>query len=135
MSRQLISVQDAELDVNVWGSGEPIVFVQTALTADELRPLASAPALEHGYRKIFTIAVDTPTAASSTVPVRSRETPRIAVPCSLLWPSTGHTSWECLTVQRLPCGWLQTRRRASRRWWFRNRRHCNTERAGVPCRQ
>lgn len=53
MSRQLISVQGAELDVNVWGSGEPIVFVQTALTADELRPLASAAALEHGYRKIL----------------------------------------------------------------------------------
>lgn len=41
-----------ELEVSGWGSGEPIVFVQTALTADELLPLAEEPQLEHGYHKI-----------------------------------------------------------------------------------
>lgn len=53
MSVQLVSVEGAELAVEDWGSGEPIVFVQTALTADELRPLACEPAFEHGYRKIL----------------------------------------------------------------------------------
>lgn len=35
-----------------WGSGEPVVFIQTALTADELWPLAEDPALD-GYRRIL----------------------------------------------------------------------------------
>ena len=52
MAVRLVSVEDADLEVSVWGGGEPVVFVQTALTADELLPLASQPALEDGYRKI-----------------------------------------------------------------------------------
>lgn len=35
-----------------WGSGEPVVFIQTALTADELKPVAEDPALD-GYRRIL----------------------------------------------------------------------------------
>jgi pimeloyl-ACP methyl ester carboxylesterase len=53
MSVRFVAVQDAELEVFDWGSREPVVFVQTALTADELAPLANEPALEHGYRKIL----------------------------------------------------------------------------------
>lgn len=53
MAVQLIAIQDAELELSDWGSGEPVVFVQTALTADELLPLANEPALEDGYRKIL----------------------------------------------------------------------------------
>lgn len=53
MSTQLVPVDEgAQLDVRVWGSGEPLVFVQTALTADELVPLARTSALERGYRKV-----------------------------------------------------------------------------------
>lgn len=51
MSTQLIPVRGAHLDVRDWGSGEPIVFVQTALTADELAPLARTSALDR-HRKI-----------------------------------------------------------------------------------
>jgi pimeloyl-ACP methyl ester carboxylesterase len=40
------------LEVFDWGSGEPVLFIQTALTADELRPLAADPGLD-GYRKIL----------------------------------------------------------------------------------
>ena len=47
-----VAVQDAELEVRDWGSGEPIIFVQTALTADELRPVAEQPALA-AFRKIL----------------------------------------------------------------------------------
>lgn len=53
MSTQLVPVGDGvQLDVRDWGSGEPIVFVQTALTADELVPLARSSVLERGYRKV-----------------------------------------------------------------------------------
>jgi pimeloyl-ACP methyl ester carboxylesterase len=48
-----VPVDGVELEVSDWGSGEPIVLVQTALTADELRPLAEEPALNEGYRKIL----------------------------------------------------------------------------------
>ena len=47
-----VEVAGARLEVFDWGSGEPVLFVQTALTADELRPLATDPALD-GYRKIL----------------------------------------------------------------------------------
>lgn len=46
-----IAVQDARLEILDWGAGEPVVFIQTALTADELRPVATDPALD-SYRKI-----------------------------------------------------------------------------------
>jgi 3-oxoadipate enol-lactonase len=48
----LVEVADTELEVVDWGAGEPIVFIQTALTADELLPLAQEAALEDGYRKV-----------------------------------------------------------------------------------
>src|SRR5680860_393288 len=53
MAARLVDVGDARLELLDWGSGEPVVFVQTALTADELLPLAMDPALEAGYRKIL----------------------------------------------------------------------------------
>ena len=49
---QIVKVKDTELEVSGWDSGEPVVFVQTALTADELLPLAKAPVLEDGFRKV-----------------------------------------------------------------------------------
>lgn len=53
MSTQLVSVDEGvRLDVRDWGPGEPVVFVQTALIADELVPLARTAALERGYRKV-----------------------------------------------------------------------------------
>lgn len=52
MTPSSIAVQDARLEVVDWGWGEPVVFIQTALTADELRPLATDPALDD-YRKIL----------------------------------------------------------------------------------
>jgi pimeloyl-ACP methyl ester carboxylesterase len=53
MSVRLVAVRDADLEAFDWGSGEPVVFVQTALTADELGPLSNEPALEERYRKIL----------------------------------------------------------------------------------
>ena len=37
---ELVTIGEVDLEVEVTGSGEPVVVVQTALTADELRPLA-----------------------------------------------------------------------------------------------
>ncbi|HEU4488370.1 MAG TPA: alpha/beta hydrolase [Actinomycetota bacterium] len=52
MKTRLVTVPGAQLQVAVWGTGEPIVFIQTALTADELQPIADAAALE-GYCKVL----------------------------------------------------------------------------------
>jgi pimeloyl-ACP methyl ester carboxylesterase len=41
------------LDVDVEGLGEPVVFIQTALVADELFPLARQPSLRDGYQTIL----------------------------------------------------------------------------------
>lgn len=53
MSTRLISANGAELEVYEWGTGDTVVFIQTALTADEFRPVATESALEQGYRKIL----------------------------------------------------------------------------------
>lgn len=52
MQKKLVTVPDAQLQVSVWGRGEPLVFIQTALTADELQPIAAASAID-AYRKIL----------------------------------------------------------------------------------
>lgn len=48
-----VAVADAVLEVELRGSGEPIVLIQTALTADEFRPLAGQPRLQGGYQLIL----------------------------------------------------------------------------------
>lgn len=52
METTSVAVPGARLEVFDWGSGEPVVFIQTALTADELQPLATHSALD-GYRRIL----------------------------------------------------------------------------------
>lgn len=53
MGWELIAIDDeCELEVEIHGSGEPIVFLQTALTSDELRPLAEQPIVRDEYRTI-----------------------------------------------------------------------------------
>ena len=47
--RRRVRVDGAELEVEIRGSGEPVVLIQTALTADELLPLASQPCLRDHY--------------------------------------------------------------------------------------
>ena len=47
-----VAIRGVALEVFDWGAGEPVLLIQTALTADELRPLATDPALD-GYRKIL----------------------------------------------------------------------------------
>ncbi|MGJ9371924.1 alpha/beta fold hydrolase [Nesterenkonia sp. CF4.4] len=49
---KLVEVDGIELEVNDVGSGDPVVLVQTALTADELAPLARHLAELGVYRVI-----------------------------------------------------------------------------------
>ena len=48
---QRLVLPDTQLEALVWGHGEPVVFIQTALTADELLPMARDGTLA-GFRKI-----------------------------------------------------------------------------------
>jgi hypothetical protein len=77
---RLVAVGDAELAVADWGSGDPIVFLQTALTADELVPLANEPALA-GFRKLLYHRRAMAAAVASSTPARSRAMPRTLVLC------------------------------------------------------
>ena len=49
---QLVSLPDAVLEVMVRGSGEPVVLIQTGLTADELVPVAEHPDLRDPFEVI-----------------------------------------------------------------------------------
>lgn len=48
-----VVVSDAVLEVEVRGSGEPVVLIQTALIADEFLPLASQSELQDRYQVIL----------------------------------------------------------------------------------
>jgi pimeloyl-ACP methyl ester carboxylesterase len=47
-----VHVNGADLEIAVRGLGEPILFVQTALSADELLPIARQPVLGDGFQTI-----------------------------------------------------------------------------------
>lgn len=49
----LVSIGDARIEVDDHGSGEPVVLIQSALMADELRPLARRPELANRYRTVL----------------------------------------------------------------------------------
>lgn len=50
---RLVSIGEADLEVEVQGSGEPVVLIQTALTADEFMPMVSQPALHESFRVVL----------------------------------------------------------------------------------
>ncbi|MFW6034457.1 MAG: alpha/beta fold hydrolase [bacterium] len=50
---QVVTVDGTELEVSDQGSGEPVMLVQTALTADEFAPVAAEAALRDGFRTIL----------------------------------------------------------------------------------
>lgn len=49
---RLVQVGGAELEVDVQGQGEPVVLIQTALTADEFMPVARQRVLREFYRVV-----------------------------------------------------------------------------------
>jgi pimeloyl-ACP methyl ester carboxylesterase len=49
---QPVRLPDATLEASVRGSGEPVVFIQTALLADELVPIADRPELRDNYSTV-----------------------------------------------------------------------------------
>lgn len=49
---EIISVGDVDLEVEVMGRGEPVVIIQTALSVDELRPLAERTAARGPFRVV-----------------------------------------------------------------------------------
>jgi hypothetical protein len=77
---RLVAVGDAELEVSDWGSGDPVVFLPTALIADQLVPLANHPALD-GFRKVLYHRRATPAVVGSSPPVRSVAMPGTFVRC------------------------------------------------------
>jgi K+-transporting ATPase ATPase A chain len=70
-----VAVSDAVLEVELHGSGEPMMLIQTALTADEFRPLAGQAPLQGGYRLVLITIAGMRAAARSRGPDRSCATP------------------------------------------------------------
>jgi pimeloyl-ACP methyl ester carboxylesterase len=48
-----VQIADAELEYEVRGTGEPVVFIHGALIADAFRPLAREPGLAHRFQLIL----------------------------------------------------------------------------------
>ncbi|CAN5152720.1 hypothetical protein BH23CHL1_BH23CHL1_20450 [soil metagenome] len=48
-----IVANGVELEIDVQGSGDPVVLIQTALLADEFLPVASEPVLRKHYQVIL----------------------------------------------------------------------------------
>jgi len=90
----LIDVDDVYLEVEVTGSGEPVVVIQTALAADELRPVSQQIARSgdyqvfHYHRRGY---------AGSVRPVargRWRPMPPMPMRSSARWTLAPLTWWE-----------------------------------------
>lgn len=68
---------DVHLEVEVLGAGEPVVIVQTALSVDELRPLAHEVASRRGYQVIHYhrrgYAGSSPLLGAASVPVEAAD--------------------------------------------------------------
>ena len=77
-----VSLPDATLEVEVRGSGEPVVLIQTALTADEFWPLAASPSLKTTIGSSSITAAATQAAAQSAARAQSNGTPTIVNNCS-----------------------------------------------------
>jgi pimeloyl-ACP methyl ester carboxylesterase len=76
----------ATLEVDVRGSGEPVVLIQTALMADEFEPIASRAALRDEYR----IVLYHRRGYAGSSPVQGRGSiPRDAVDCQRLLAELG----------------------------------------------
>ena len=73
-----VRVGDADLEVDTVGAGEPVVVIQTALDAEELRPLAEQLAQRGATGRFTTTAGATPGAARSTAPDPSQAMPTTA---------------------------------------------------------
>src|SRR5680860_919067 len=48
-----VSLPDADLEVKIRGSGEPVVLIQTALTADEFLPVARQPEIRDNFQVLL----------------------------------------------------------------------------------
>ena len=79
-------IEGTNIQVADWGAGEPIIFVQTALTADELLPLAGESVLADGYRKVV---YHRPGYAGSDAVDGSRSIKRDATECRQLLENLG----------------------------------------------
>ncbi|HKA69085.1 MAG TPA: alpha/beta hydrolase [Actinomycetes bacterium] len=81
-----MTLPDATLEVDVRGSGEPVVLIQTALMADEFEPIASRPELRDEYR----IVLYHRRGYAGSSPVHGRGSiPRDAVDCRRLLAELG----------------------------------------------
>lgn len=52
VQRRVVDIGETQLEYEVFGSGAPVVVIQTALTADELRPLAELIARRGGLQVV-----------------------------------------------------------------------------------
>jgi hypothetical protein len=125
---RLVAVGDADLAVCDWGSGDPILFLQTALTADELVPLANQPALA-GFRKLL---YHWRGYGGSGGVEPSGSITSDAEDAWLLLTSMGFrvpTSSVSPTAAPLGCSWRRPRRSGCRAWWCPSHHRC-TPRSG-----
>ena len=100
---RLVEVGDIELEIHDLGQGDPVVLVQTALTADELAPLAALVATVARTARSSTTGAATWGAARSRGRDRSFAMPPTAEISSLPWAWTGSMSSATPTAAPWPC--------------------------------
>ncbi len=75
-TREVVALRNGHLEVDLLGHGEPVVVIQTALTAEEMLPLAQALA-QSGYRVIHYrrrgYAGSSPILGTQTIPAQAAD--------------------------------------------------------------
>ena len=101
-----VSLDGAELDYQVSGTGESVVFIHGAFIADTFRPLLVEPSLAGHYRLILyhRRGYAGSSRASGPVSVAQQAPPTVGL-CCATWAWTGRMLWGTHMVATLPSSW------------------------------
>ncbi len=116
------SLDGAELEYEVSGTGEPVVFIHGAFIADTFRPLLAEPSLAGHYRLILYHRRGYADSSRASRPVSVAQQ---AADCRALLHhlgvENGHMWWGTRTAAMSPSSWRWAPRALSTRWpcWSR----------------
>ena len=106
-------IDGAELEYEVSGTGEPVVFIHEAFIADTFRPLLAEPSLAGRYRLILYHRRGYAGSSRASGPV---SVAMIAELCYTSWVCSGLMSWVTPTAASSLFSWRWTPQAWPTRW-------------------
>jgi hypothetical protein len=99
------ALDSVELEYEVSGDGEPVVFIHGAFIADVFRPLLAEPGLAGRYRLILYHRRGYGSSSRTSGPVSVSHRPPTAGLCYAIWTWNGRMSWGTHTAAASHSSW------------------------------